>query len=117
MKRGAGEIAQRLRLLAFLPEDLGSIPSTHMAAYNYLQLQFRGYDTFTEIYMQTKHKCTLKNKLFKNNLETLFPGGSSLYQVDENHAAHSEGDVLKGSKHCFYIITSRMHCFNLILRR
>ncbi|CAO2595796.1 hypothetical protein LEMLEM_LOCUS8322, partial [Lemmus lemmus] len=31
---GAGETAQRLRALAALPEDLGSIPSTHMEAHN-----------------------------------------------------------------------------------
>jgi hypothetical protein len=32
----AREIAQQLRALAALPEDLGSIPSTHMAANNCL---------------------------------------------------------------------------------
>jgi hypothetical protein len=31
---GAGEMAQQLRALTALPEDLGSIPSTHMAAHN-----------------------------------------------------------------------------------
>ena len=31
-----GELAQWLRGLAALPENLGSIPSTHMAAHNYL---------------------------------------------------------------------------------
>ena len=31
-----GEMAQQLRALTILPEDPGSIPSTHMAAYNYL---------------------------------------------------------------------------------
>ena len=30
------EMAQWLRALVALPEDLGSIPSTHMAALNYL---------------------------------------------------------------------------------
>ena len=34
--RGAGEMAQQLGALAVLPEDLGSIPSTHMAAHNCL---------------------------------------------------------------------------------
>lgn len=32
----AGEMAHRLRVLAVLPEDLCSIPSTHMTAYNCL---------------------------------------------------------------------------------
>lgn len=33
---GAGELAQWLRALAALSEDLGSILSTHMQAYNHL---------------------------------------------------------------------------------
>ena len=33
---GAGEVAQQLRALASLPEDPGSVPSTHMAAHNCL---------------------------------------------------------------------------------
>ena len=33
---GAGEIAQWLRVLTAFPEDLGSNPSTHMAAHNCL---------------------------------------------------------------------------------
>jgi hypothetical protein len=41
-KTGAGEMAQRLKALAALPEDPGSIPSTHMVAHNCLQLQFQG---------------------------------------------------------------------------
>jgi hypothetical protein len=35
-KQGAGEMAQWLRAPAALPEDPGSIPSTHKAAYNCL---------------------------------------------------------------------------------
>ena len=35
-REGAGEMAQRLRALVALPEDLGSIPSTHRADYNHL---------------------------------------------------------------------------------
>ena len=31
---GTGEMAQKLRALAALAEDLGVIPSTHMAAHN-----------------------------------------------------------------------------------
>ena len=38
----AGEMAQWLSALVALPEDPGSIPSTHMVTYNYLQLQFQG---------------------------------------------------------------------------
>ena len=33
---GPGEMAQQLRALAVLPEDLSSIPSNHMVAHNYL---------------------------------------------------------------------------------
>jgi hypothetical protein len=33
---GAGEMAQQLRALTALPEDLSSIPSNHMVAYNHL---------------------------------------------------------------------------------
>jgi hypothetical protein len=32
----AGEIAQKLRALTALPEDPGSVPSTHIAAHNCL---------------------------------------------------------------------------------
>lgn len=39
---GAGEMAQWLKSLAVLPEDPGSIPSTHMAAHNSLSHQFQG---------------------------------------------------------------------------
>lgn len=35
------EITQLLRVLAVLPEDLGSILSNHMAAHNCLQLRFQ----------------------------------------------------------------------------
>jgi hypothetical protein len=37
----AGEMTQRLRALAVLPEDSGSIPSTHMATHSCLELQFQ----------------------------------------------------------------------------
>ncbi|CAO2608825.1 hypothetical protein LEMLEM_LOCUS13963 [Lemmus lemmus] len=39
---GLEEMAQRLRALTALPEDPGSIPSTHMAAHNCLKIQFQG---------------------------------------------------------------------------
>jgi hypothetical protein len=34
--KGAGEMAQWLRALASLPEDLGLIPSTHIRVHNHL---------------------------------------------------------------------------------
>ena len=37
---GAGEVAQRLRALSALPENLSSIPSTHMAAHNMYMIYF-----------------------------------------------------------------------------
>jgi hypothetical protein len=37
MQYGAGEMAQRLRALAVLPEVLSLIPSNHMVAHNHLQ--------------------------------------------------------------------------------
>lgn len=39
---GAGEMAQRLRALAALPEVLGSIPGTHLVAHNKLQTPVPG---------------------------------------------------------------------------
>jgi hypothetical protein len=36
MERGAGEMAQQLRALTDLPEDLGSIPGSRMAVHNCL---------------------------------------------------------------------------------
>ena len=47
----AGEMAQQLRglrALAVLPEDLGSIPSTHMVAHN-CNSSSRGSDTLTPV--------------------------------------------------------------------
>ena len=40
--KGSGEMAQWLTVQAALTEDLGSIPSTHMAPDNHLYLQFQG---------------------------------------------------------------------------
>jgi hypothetical protein len=36
------EMALQLGTLAVLPKDLGSIPSTHIAAHNHLKLKFQG---------------------------------------------------------------------------
>jgi len=38
---GAGEMAQRLRVLAVLPEVLSSNPSNHMMAHNHLKTAYR----------------------------------------------------------------------------
>jgi hypothetical protein len=38
--KGAGEMAQHLRELAAVSEDLGLISNMHMAAHNHLQLKF-----------------------------------------------------------------------------
>jgi hypothetical protein len=37
--KGARELAQWLKTLAALPEDLGSVPSTHMVTHMYLQFK------------------------------------------------------------------------------
>ena len=44
---GHGEMSQRLRELAALSEDLGSIPSTHTVAHGCLYPQFQGYTTLS----------------------------------------------------------------------
>jgi hypothetical protein len=51
---GTAEMALQLRVLAVIPKDLGSIPSTHMAAPNCLQLQFQ---RITQTYIQAKHQA------------------------------------------------------------
>ena len=66
---GAKEMAQSLRALTAIPEDLGSVPSTYMAAHNPWQFQwildpspFSGlcghcmYVCGAQTYMQTKTK-------------------------------------------------------------
>jgi hypothetical protein len=45
----AGEMAQQLRALTALPDELSSIPSTHMAAQSSLRLQS---------HVQTKYQYT-----------------------------------------------------------
>jgi hypothetical protein len=51
-------MAQKLRALAALPEDLGSILSTHMAAHNCLNSSSRA----TFLYKQANHQCQFKKK-------------------------------------------------------
>jgi hypothetical protein len=56
-----GERAQWLNALTALPEDTGSIRSTHMAAHNCLLSA--GSNTLIQTDMQAKHRCTEnKNK-------------------------------------------------------
>ena len=45
-------MAQWLRALTALPEDLGSTPSIHMAAHNCLQLELLSSTIFTQIHMK-----------------------------------------------------------------
>jgi hypothetical protein len=47
----AGEVAHWLRALAALPEELGSISNTHMAAHNYLSVALVSGD------LKTLHIC------------------------------------------------------------
>ena len=49
-------MAQQLRALTALPENPGSIPSTHMAAHNCS----RGLDILIQTYMQAKYQLFLK---------------------------------------------------------
>jgi hypothetical protein len=39
-----------VKTLAALPENLGSVPSTHMTARNCLNSSYRGSDTLTQTY-------------------------------------------------------------------
>jgi hypothetical protein len=59
-KIGAGEMAQWLRALAALPDDWGSIPSSHMAIYNYPYSNSRGSDTLAQTNIQAKHESILQ---------------------------------------------------------
>jgi hypothetical protein len=53
-----GEIALWLRALVALPEDLGSIPSTHMAAHEFVcNSSCRGSDTLAQTKLQERHQC------------------------------------------------------------
>jgi hypothetical protein len=49
-------MAQQIRALTALPEVLGSVPSTHMAAHTCVNSSSRGSDTLTETYMKLKKK-------------------------------------------------------------
>ena len=72
LDRKTGEMAQQLRALAALPEDLSSIPSLHMAAHKCLQREnptpFSGFHRhqahrcYTSIYAD-KTTIHIKNKL------------------------------------------------------
>lgn len=58
---GAREMAQNLGVTAALLEGPCSIPSTHMAANNHLQLQFQG----VHMVQTTYHKYNLKKLIYK----------------------------------------------------
>ena len=76
-------MAQLLRALAALPEDLGSTPSTHMAAPTWqlcLYLLFQGANTLTQTYTQTRPHCT-ENKISKLRKDSL-----SKYSLSTCHA-------------------------------
>ena len=54
-----GEVAQQLGTLTALLEDLGSSPSTHMAAHKLSITLVSGESyIFTQTYIQAKHLCT-----------------------------------------------------------
>jgi hypothetical protein len=67
-KLGSGEMAQRVRALAALPEDLGSFPApTWQAAHPCLTLQSRGPKTLTQTYICRQNINAYKIKIkFKN---------------------------------------------------
>ena len=58
---GTEEMAQWLRALADLPEDLGLIPSTYMAAV--YKPSSRVSDTLTQIHIQAKESLVLQCSL------------------------------------------------------
>lgn len=55
---GAGAMAQKLRALAALIWDLGSIPSTHLVVHNYLQLQVQDPMPSSDLYGHQTHMYT-----------------------------------------------------------
>jgi hypothetical protein len=74
-------MAERLRALAALGEELDSIPSTHMASHD-CNSSFRGYDTLfclpwalhtrgTHIYIQAKHSYAKIKKINKSFLKIM----------------------------------------------
>lgn len=56
--KGAGEMAQWLRALAAVLENMGSIPSMNWQLTTVCNCSYWGSDTFTEKYMESKHQCT-----------------------------------------------------------
>lgn len=59
----AGEITQQVRARVALPEDLGSISSTHMATHNCLSLHFQG---ICQIHRHTSRQNTNACKIKVN---------------------------------------------------
>ena len=56
---GAEKMAQQLRTLTTLPEDLESNPSTHLAAHNCLELQY--------LTLSHRHTCRQNNDAHEKN--------------------------------------------------
>ena len=64
---GSGEVAQWLRGLTALPEDPGSIPSTHMDTHNCLiPVSSRGSDTLTQTHGQAQTNALNKKQMIHN---------------------------------------------------
>lgn len=63
MIKWAGEITQQVRARVALPEDLGSISSTHMATHNCLSLHFQG---ICQIHRHTSRQNTNACKIKVN---------------------------------------------------
>ncbi|EGW04989.1 hypothetical protein I79_003494 [Cricetulus griseus] len=61
-------MAQQLRALVALPEDLGSSPSTHMAAYSHLQLQSQGIQHPLPVSMGTRHGCGAQPDMYTGKI-------------------------------------------------
>jgi hypothetical protein len=67
-------MAQQLRGLAALPEDRGSIPSTHMEDHNCLQFQDLTL-SHRHTYKQNTNAHKIKNKMFKKRKKKKGLGG------------------------------------------
>lgn len=55
----AAEVVQQLRVLDVLVEDLGLVPSIHMAAHNHLQFQFHGIQCPLLSSLDTRPSCSI----------------------------------------------------------
>ena len=64
---GARVVAQQLRALVALTEDLCLVPRAHMVAYNYPYSNSRGSSTLLNSYMM--HMCTCRQKTHKHKIK------------------------------------------------